>query len=101
MLESLGILVCSDRHFEKVLNLCEAAGKKGVKVRIFLTHRGVLLTQDQRFRRIAALASISLCLVSFESHGLKCPVPGLTDKAFGSQARHAELIEECERYLVF
>lgn len=101
-MKSIGIFISSNNHFEKIYRLCDAAKKKDIEIYIFLSHAGVLLTQDERFARIAALATkTSLCLVGFESHDLKKPVPGLDEKSFGSQSRHAELIEKCERYLVF
>lgn len=97
----LGIFVSSNRHLDKIIELCKAAKKKDVEVTIFFTHRGVLLTQDARFSELQGLAKMSLCNVGFESHGLKKPVPGLSDKDYATQARHGELIEECDRYVNF
>jgi len=102
MARKLGILVSSDRHLDKVIALCRAAQKKGdVDVNIFFTHQGTLLTQDPRFGELEGLAKMSLCNVGFESHQLKPPVVGINEKDFATQARHGELIEECDRYLVF
>jgi len=99
--KSLGIFVSSDRHLDKIIALCKAAKRKDVEVSIFFTHLGTLLTQDPRFSELQGLAKMSLCNVGFESHGLKKPVPGLTDKDYATQARHGEMIEECDRYVVF
>ncbi len=99
--KSLGIFVSSDKHLDKIIALCKAAKKKEVEVTIFFTHRGVLLTQDPRFAELQGLAKMSLCNVGFESHGLKKPVPGLSDKDYATQARHGEMIEDCDRYIVF
>jgi len=102
MARKLGVLVSSDRHLDKVIDLCRAAKKKGdVDVTIFFTHLGTLLTQDPRFGELEGLAKMSLCNVGFESHQLKPPVVGINEKDFATQARHGELIEECDRYLVF
>ncbi len=97
----LGVFVSSDRHLDKIIKLCHAAKEKGVEVQIFFSHRGTLLTQDPRFGELEGLAKMSLCNVGFESHGLKGPVPGIGEKDYGTQARHGELIENCDRYVVF
>jgi hypothetical protein len=99
--KSLGILVSSTQHMDTVIALCRSAQKKGVEVSIFITHLGARLTQDMRFEKLRDLAKMSLCNVSFESLGLRPPVPGIDAKDFATQARHAELIEECDRYVVF
>jgi len=99
MAKKLGILVSTDQHLAKILNICNAAKKKVIEVSIFFTHVGTLLTQDPRFKELDGLAQMSLCNVGFESHGLKPPVPGIDEKDYATQARHGVLIEECDRYL--
>jgi hypothetical protein len=102
MAERLGILVSSDKHLDKVIELCRAAKKReDVEVTIFFTHLGTMLTQDPRFGELEGLAKMSLCNVGFESHKLKPPVVGIGEKDYGTQARHGELIEECDRYVAF
>ena len=101
MSRSLGVFVSSDKHLDKLIRLCEAAKKKDVQVTIFFTHLGTLLTQDPRFGELDGLAKMSVCNVAFESHGLKPPVKGINDKDYATQARHGEMIEECDRYVVF
>jgi hypothetical protein len=100
MAKHLGVLVSSDRHLDKLLELLQAARKKDVEVTIFFTHMGTLLTQDPRFAELEGLGKMSLCNVGFESHGLKPPVPGIGEKDYATQARHGELIEDCDRYVV-
>ena len=101
MSKSLGVFVSSDKHLDKVIKLCKAAGNKDVDVTIFFTHLGTMLTQDARFAELEGLAKMSLCNVGFESHGLKPPVPGIGEKDYATQARNGELIEDCDRYVVF
>ena len=101
MSKSLGIFVSSDQHLDKIIKLCQAAKKKGVEVTIFFSHLGTLITQDPRFGELEGLAKMSLCNVGFESHNLKPPVPGIGEKDYATQARNGELIEDCDRYLVF
>ena len=99
--KKLGIFVSSERHLDQIIKLCEAAKERGVEVIIFFTHRGTLLTQDPRFSELEGKARISFCRVSFESHGLKSLIERIDGKDFGTQARNVEMIEECDRYLVF
>jgi len=101
MAKSLGLLVSSDKHLDKVISLCRAAKQKDIEVSIFFTHKGTLLTQDPRFKELQGLAKMALCNVGFESNNLKRPVVGIEEKDYATQARHGELIEESERYLVF
>lgn len=100
MAEKLGILVSSDEHLDHLLGIAKAARQAGKDVIIFLTHRGVLLTQDPRLAQLEGLARVSLCNVNFEAFHLSRPVPAVADKDFATQARHGMLIEECDRYLV-
>lgn len=100
MSKTLGIFVTSDKHLDKIIRLCRAAGNKGVEVTLFFTHLGTLLTQDPRFVELEGL-KMSVCKVGFDSHGLRPPVPGIGQADFTTQAMHAELIDECDRYVVF
>jgi hypothetical protein len=100
MAETLGIVVSSDKHLDHLLGLCKAAERSGRDVIIFLTARGVLLTQDPRFPELGEYPKISLCNVGFDAFGLKKPVPLVDDKDFATQTRHAMLIEDCDRYVV-
>lgn len=101
MARSLGVLVTSENHLDKVIKLCKASKDKGVETTVFFTHRGTLLTQKPRFAELEGLGHLSLCNVGFESHGLKPPVPGIGEKDYATQARNGEMIEECDRYVVF
>ncbi len=101
MAKSLGIFVSSNQHFDKIIKLCKAAKKKNVDTTIFFTHLGTLLTQEKRFNELKGLARMNLCKVAFERQGLSSPVPGIGEKDFATQAKHAEVIEECDRYVVF
>jgi hypothetical protein len=101
MARSLGVFASSDKHLDKIIKLCKAAGKKDVEVTIFFTHKATLLTQDPRFAELEGLAKMSLCNVGFESHRLKPPVIGIGEKDYATQARNGEMIEDCDRYVVF
>ena len=101
MAKSLGVFVSSQKHLDKIIKLCHAARKKEVAVTVFFSHKGTLLTQDPRFGELEGMAKLSLCNVGFESNGLKPPVIGVGDKDYATQARNGEMIEECDRYIVF
>jgi hypothetical protein len=100
MAEKLGILVTADKHLDHLIGICRAATKAGKEVSVFLTNRGVLLSQDPRFVELEGQGHISLCNVNFEFFQLTKPIPVVADKDFATQMRHAEMIEECDRYLV-
>jgi hypothetical protein len=102
MSRSLGIFVSSNQHLDKIIKLCSTAKEKGIKVTLFFTHRGTLLTQDPKFIDLEDTAEMALCKVSLESLGLKnTPIPGISGNDYATQAKHAEIIEDCDRYIVF
>jgi peroxiredoxin family protein len=98
--DKLGIFVSSDQHLPHLIGIARAASQAGKEVTVFLTNRGVLLTQDPDFASLEGLAQISLCNVNFEAFKLAKPVPLVADKDFATQARHGLMIEECDRYIV-
>ena len=99
--EKLGIFVTTDKHLDHLLGICKALEKSGREAIIFLSSRGVLLTQQEKFKEIESLPMvISLCNVGFEHFKLQKPVPVVKDEDFATQMRHAEMIEDCDRYLV-
>jgi predicted peroxiredoxin len=101
MADNLGILVCSANHLDYVIALTSAAHDKGKNVRIFFTGKGVLLTQKPEFEQLVGKAKLSVCDVSFRANNLSGDVPGVGFKDFATQARNAEMIEWCDRYVVF
>ena len=104
MAEKLGILVPTDKHLDHVIGVARAAKKAGKTLSIFLTHKGVLLTQDPRYQELADIGpdEFALCKVSWEQCGLEGrPVPaGMEAKDMANQSRHVYMIEMCDRYLV-
>jgi len=100
MAETLGILVATQDSLEHLLGLVAAAEKKGLRLVIFLTAEGVLLSQDPRFGELAGRAEISLCDVGFKGFGLEGEVPGLEKKGFATQAKHAEMLADCKHYVM-
>jgi len=102
MSEKLGIFVSSDRNLRHVIETAKAAERAGKEVIIFFTHSAVRLTQEPEFEELVGHAKYSVCNVGWEGHGLQGKtVPGMDPKGFATQARHGEIIEDCDRYLVF
>ena len=101
MAESLGILVNSDKYLDYVIKLATAASAKGKELKIFFTGKSVLCTQKPEFSELVGKAKLFVCDVSFRSWGLSGDVPGVGFKEFVTQAKNAEMIDECDRYVVF
>jgi peroxiredoxin family protein len=110
MTETLGICVATKGQMAHVLGLARAARAAGKEVRIFFTGEGVHLTQDPRFQELLETArtgsalphgQVAVCEVSYIANGLKGKaLPGMRDKDFVTQGRNAEIVEECQRYVV-
>ncbi|EFI33847.1 hypothetical protein Dthio_PD1186 [Desulfonatronospira thiodismutans ASO3-1] len=100
--KKLGILVRKDQYLDQVINLVEAAYKKGLETQLFFTGKSVMLTQDPDFAKLVGKANrISVCDVSFRANELSGEVPGVSFRDFATQARNAEMVGECDRYVVF
>lgn len=101
MAEKLGICVSTTNNLHHVIGIAKAAKATGKDVEIFFTGEGVLLTQDPRFQELLGTGRITVCEVSYIANGLQGKeVPGLVDKDFVTQARNAEMVEECDRYII-
>lgn len=101
MQDTLGILVTSDKHFNYVINLTETACNKGKKVNIFFTGKAVKLIESPDFSRLSSKASLAICDWSAHSLGLSKPLPDIDPGIFEPQTRHAEIMKDCDRYVVF
>jgi predicted peroxiredoxin len=99
---TLGICVTTRGSARHVLGLARAAARAGVLTEIFLTGEGVHLVRDRRFKDLVASARVSVCDASYRAAGLDGEeATGLADKEFVTQWRNAEMVEHCDRYLVF
>jgi len=101
MSEKLGICISTRDNMHHVLGLAKAAKAVGKQVEIFLTGDAVHLTQDAHFSELLDAGRVAVCEVSYIANGYKGKeVPGLVDKDFVTQARNAEMVEECDQYLI-
>jgi len=101
MTETLGILVTSDEHPNYVIELVTAAHKKGKDIHVFFTGKGAVLTRLAEIVALMGKARLSVCERSFRFNELKDKVPGKVFMDFDTQARNTEIMEKCDRYLVF
>jgi len=101
MARKLGICAATGQNLNHIIGLTLAAEKAGLEVQIFLTGDGVHLTKNPRFQELLGHAKVKVCEVSYIAKGYKGQeVPGLVDKDFVTQAWHAEMVEECDKYLI-
>jgi len=98
---TLGICVSHRDFYDRVLGLAKAAKAAGKHVEIFFTGEGVYHSQEPHFSELLSTGKVSICEVSYIANGFKgISVPGLGDKDFVTQARNAEMVEECDRYVI-
>ena len=98
---TLGICVATKSQIAHVIGLAKAAKAAGKTVELFFTGEGVHLTHDPRFGELLGTGKIGVCEVSYIANGFKGKeVKGLGFKDFVTQARNAEMLEKCERYVV-
>lgn len=98
---TLGICVATRNHMQDLLGIAAAAHDAGHAVEIFFTGDGVHLTQDPRFSDLMRLAQVTICEVSYLANSYRNKeFHGLSDKDFVTQARNAEMVSECDRYLI-
>jgi len=86
--------------FEKELDELEKKRTRALEMggaeKIKKQHDGGKLTARERIDRL--LDPDSFLEVGMFNHS---DVPGMEEKDFATQAKHAEMIKECDRYVVF
>ena len=101
MKDALGICATGRNSLLHLLGIAGAAVRAGKRVQVFITGDAARFTQDSRFSEVVAIAEVGICEVSYFAAGYQgIEIPGLVDKDFVTQARNAELVERCERYLL-
>lgn len=101
MAETLGILVTSDKHLDYVISLTCEAYQKGKTVQIFFTGAAVRLTRLPVFEQLVGKAKLSVCETSYRFRHLADRVSGIGPDNFETQARNADLMKNCDKYVVF
>lgn len=98
---TLGICVTRSDALPYLLGITRAALRAGKRVEIFVTGEGARFTQEPGFAELVATARVGICEVSYIAAGYQgVEIPGLRDRDFVTQARNAELVERCDRYLL-
>lgn len=101
MAGTLGICATRDDCLTSLLGITRAAVRAGRRVEIFVTGEAARFTRDSRFTELVALAKVGICEVSYIAAGFQGQeIPGLVDRDFVTQARNAELVDRCDRYLL-
>ncbi len=103
----LGIFVSSPQYLKHVMGITQAALRAGKRVMVFLTFKGIHLTKDSNFLKLANMLppeDLVICAKSYNCEGYDSmlDVPkGLTMSQMRTQGFHVEILEECDRYLTF
>jgi len=101
MAQRLGICVSTKNSFKHVAGIARAAKNENIAVEIFFTGEGVHQSQEKDFTMLLDYAKVAVCEVSYIANGYKgMKIPGLGDKDFVTQARNAEMVDECDRYII-
>ncbi|MEW6427711.1 MAG: peroxiredoxin [Thermodesulfobacteriota bacterium] len=102
MANSLGIFVTNPNNWDHIKGVVKAAKNKGIKVKVFFTWSGTMLTQKPDFKDLCELADdVSICADSYKKMGFDVAVipAGLTQEKMATQAQHGAIIEDYEKYL--
>ncbi len=101
MKKKLGICAATSKNMTHVLGLAMGAHKNRIQTEIFLSGDGIYLTKDPRFPELLDYAEVGVCEVSYLAAGFKKEdLAGLADKNFVTQLRNADMVENCDKYLV-
>jgi len=99
---TLGLLVTRDGYAEEIVGLTKQALKKGHKVIIFMTDKGVLNIKNTEVVALKDFADVdmSLCNFSVENNNLPGDIipDGITA---GSQFQNAVMVQESDKIIVF
>lgn len=97
----LGILVNTNKHFDFVLMLAEAAFAKKLTVSIHLRENGLDLILAATFARLSQLAQITICDLSMRKRSAEF-VRQIPDSVISLPPGHlAEMFNTWERHVVF
>ncbi len=103
----LGICVTTPQYMHHIMGITQAALRAGKKVKVFFTFKGIHLTKHPDFVKLANMLppdDIAICAKSYNCEGYdsQLDIPkGLTNLQMRTQGFHVEILEECDRYLVF
>jgi len=97
----LGILVNTDRHFEDIRGLTEAAVSKGNEVRIFVMDEGTKLLENPALSKLCELPGVSISYCSHNANQLQVKIRDVCDQMVcGSQFENACMDNESDKVIV-
>ena len=99
-MDQLFILVKTASRIDWVLNLAEAAGRKGKVVWIHFLENGVLGLDDRQIEKLARFGRVSICQSSADRFGEHLHRSRRCSRHLVSPAVVAEMVRECERQIV-
>ncbi len=113
MSEFLGIAVFTDKFFDHVVELAKAAKRAGKTVKVFISGEGVKTVKNPRFKELLEAAdpeNVFICEASYRRYvgenmeklkKQESPVEGVPYKNWVTQAKNAEFLKDCDRYINF
>ena len=99
--QTLGILVNSDKYFDYVLRLAQAASERGKQVRVHVLDKGFGLFSAKEFSDLSRLANVTACSAGMASPAGEKPVLLPQTVAVVPPERLADILREFDRTVVF
>jgi hypothetical protein len=99
-MKHLGILVKSAAKIDWVYNLARAAGSRNKSVWVHFAENGVLGLQEQQIEKLMPYAKVSICRSSADRLGSATELCRQYGPCFAPPSAVADMIRDCERYLV-
>lgn len=97
---TLGIVVNSNRYFEFVTSITDAALSKGKQVRVCLLGDGIEYTRTEAYERLSRKTPVCLCADSKQTVCHQRDGAG-GDGHFVPPQVLSSILQECYRYVVF
>ncbi len=97
----LGIIVNSNRYFDFVEKLADAALGKEKQVRIHLLGSGCEFIKTKAFTRLSRLAQMTLCPPAPQQNSEKFSDPYQGGAVVVSPRELSVILKDCYRYVVF
>ena len=99
--QTLGILVNSDKYFEYVLKLAQAATDRGKQVRILVLEKGFGLFATKEFTVLIRIAQITAGAVDMQKSGFREPFKLPDAVKVVSAQQITDILGEFDRTVVF
>ena len=99
---TLGILVNSNRHFDFVVKLSEAAASKGIGVMVHILGQGVAgINNADVLAALSRIAQVSVCAASMRQFARQTAVKMPKAVMISPPGQLARILSRCDRHVVF